>query len=111
VLGRRGFLSAAIAGLAGSTLGSGQLSGQRRPIEMTVGDERRNHVGADAPLIVTSNDPSVGNRPEDISRNVAAGVAAAEAGAAILHHHVIWTPRKTSGVWGLGVIRFRRGFT
>lgn len=42
------------------------------------------------PLIITSNDPKVGTAREDIEVNVQQGVDAAEAGAAILHHHVIY---------------------
>lgn len=44
----------------------------------------------DEPLIITSNDPKVGTAKEDIGANIQQGVDAAEAGAAILHHHLIY---------------------
>lgn len=49
-------------------------------------------MGDMEPLIITSNDPMVGTGPADIQKNIDAGVAAAEAGAAILHHHLIFKP-------------------
>lgn len=44
------------------------------------------------PLIITSNDPKLEDHPNPIEANVAEGVAAAEAGAAILHHHLVYRP-------------------
>jgi 3-keto-5-aminohexanoate cleavage enzyme len=45
-------------------------------------------------VIITSNDPMVGNSPSDIERVIEEGVKAAEAGAAILHHHLIYKKRE-----------------
>ncbi len=44
------------------------------------------------PLIITSNDPKLEQHPNPIEANVAEGVAAAQAGAAILHHHLVYRP-------------------
>jgi 3-keto-5-aminohexanoate cleavage enzyme len=44
------------------------------------------------PLIITSNDPKLEEHPNPIEGMVDEGVAAAEAGAAILHHHLVYRP-------------------
>jgi len=69
-----------------STAGTWRVSG----VDRTLGDETSDRSDVNAPLIITSNDPSVGHTRADIGHNIAAGVAAAQAGAAILHHHLIY---------------------
>jgi len=44
----------------------------------------------DDPVIITSNDPKVGTVRTDLEANIQQGVEAAQAGAAILHHHMIY---------------------
>jgi 3-keto-5-aminohexanoate cleavage enzyme len=46
------------------------------------------------PLIITANDPMVPPGPNEIEETIRQGVEAAEAGAAIIHHHLIYKPRK-----------------
>lgn len=46
------------------------------------------------PLIITSNDPMVSPGENEIEETVRQGVEAANAGAAIIHHHLIYLPRK-----------------
>lgn len=45
------------------------------------------------PLIITSNDPMVPDGPDQVEQTIEEGVAAWEAGAAILHHHCIFRPQ------------------
>jgi 3-keto-5-aminohexanoate cleavage enzyme len=44
------------------------------------------------PLIITSNDPMIPAGSEQVGQTIEEGVAAAGAGAAILHHHLIYRP-------------------
>lgn len=46
------------------------------------------------PLIVTANDPMVPSGPNEVEDTIRQGVEAAEAGAAIIHHHLVYKPRK-----------------
>jgi uncharacterized protein (DUF849 family) len=46
------------------------------------------------PLIITSNDPMVPEGPDQVQQTIEEGVAAWEAGAAILHHHCIYRPHE-----------------
>ena len=49
------------------------------------------------PLIITSNDPMIPPGPNQIAETIDAAVAAAEAGATILHHHLIYNPPNIRG--------------
>lgn len=44
------------------------------------------------PLIITSNDPMILTGPREIDETVEQGIAAAKAGAAIIHRHLIYNP-------------------
>lgn len=85
---RRGFLASILGAAAGSLVlrtPHAQPAAAAAPADVAPGPAE-----ADTPLIITSNDPQVGHRRTDIEATIAAGVAAAQAGAAILHHHLIF---------------------